>query len=97
MFLIEKKDYTIILVYVQPGSQKNQVIGLYGNDHRLKVKIKSRPVDGAANKELINFFSDYFDVKKSQIEILRGDKSRSKDVAVRMPFNHLKLKLAEFI
>lgn len=48
----------------------------------IKVKVHAPPVDGKANKELINFLSEVFDVPKSHIEILSGETSANKRVKV---------------
>lgn len=45
-----------------------------------KVKLISMPRDGKANEELIEFLSDIFRVRKSEIKILRGEKDRHKVV-----------------
>lgn len=48
----------------------------------LKVKVHAPPVDGKANKELIDFLSEIFDVPKSHIEILSGETSSNKKVKI---------------
>lgn len=68
-------------LYVQPGAKKSEVVGLH--DDRLKIKIKAPPEDGKANDELIRFLADILNVQKNEVEILRGHKSRQKDVLVR--------------
>jgi uncharacterized protein (TIGR00251 family) len=78
----EYKSKTIIKVYLQPGAHKDEVCGIYGDPARLKVKIKSLPVDGRANKALINFLADVLSIKKAQISLLRGEISRNKDILV---------------
>lgn len=73
---------TILKVYVQPGSSKNEFVGLYGEPPRLKVKIKGQPQNGEANAEVITFLSKSFGISKSKIEIFRGHTSRQKDVLI---------------
>lgn len=63
-----------------PGAKKNEVIGLYGDPARLKIKVASPPVDGAANKELIKFLAKVLAISKSSITITRGLTSRQKDI-----------------
>ena len=48
----------------------------------LKVKLTSLPRDGRANEELIEYLSEYFHVRKSEIKIIRGEKERKKVVAL---------------
>ncbi|MBM9590569.1 DUF167 domain-containing protein [Leptospira sp. 201903075] len=45
-------------------------------------RLKSPPVDGKANEELITLLSKHFHVPKSNVEILSGLSSKSKVVAV---------------
>ena len=68
-----------IRLHVQPAAKKTEVVGLHGKDH-LKVKIKAPAEDGRANEELIRFLATSLGMRKKDIEILRGDKSRNKDV-----------------
>ncbi len=68
-----------ISLYVQPAAKKSEVVGLHGENH-LKVKVKAPPEDGKANKELIRLLATTLAMSKKDIEILRGDKSRNKDI-----------------
>ena len=49
----------------------------------IKVYVKSPPVDGRANKELIEVLAEHFNIKKNQIEIIRGEKSNRKIVKIK--------------
>ena len=49
----------------------------------LKVKLKSKPEGGKANKELIGILSKYFRIPKSKIRIIAGLKSRNKVVELK--------------
>lgn len=48
----------------------------------IKVYVKSPPVEGKANKELIEVLAEHFNIKKNQIEIIRGKKSHKKIVKI---------------
>lgn len=50
----------------------------------LKVSVKSAPVDGQANEELIEIIAKHFDVPKSKISILSGLKGRFKVLKVNV-------------
>ena len=81
-----------ILVYVLPNSSKTEELGMidlspdnifYANyKQAIKLKLKSKPVDNAANKEVIAYFSKKYSVAKSKVLILKGDKSRYKLVQI---------------
>ena len=70
----------IISLHVLPNAPKSEIIGEHNG--LLKIKIKAPPVDGKANDAIIKFFSDIFDISKSKIEILKGDKSKGKSLLI---------------
>lgn len=76
----EKDDDLIFHVRVIPRSSRSEIIGEY--DGALKVKLNAPPVDGAANAELIKLLAKEFDVPRSQVEILSGNTSKSKQVKI---------------
>ncbi len=68
-----------INIKVVPNAKKNEVI--QQADH-LKIKIAAPPVEGKANKVFIEVLAEYFNVKKSAIKIIKGEKSRDKVVMI---------------
>jgi len=71
----------VLNVRAAPRSSRAGVDGVVGD--AVKVRIRAAPVDGKANKELIETLSDRFDLPKSAIEILGGDTSKTKRVLLR--------------
>ena len=69
-----------IAVKVQPGARRNGITGY--SDSVLRVKIAAPPMEGKANKELIAYFSDILDVRKSAITIEKGQTSRNKLISI---------------
>lgn len=67
-------------VKVEPKSSRKGISGLTGDS--LKVKVHAPPVGGAANEELIAILSKEFGIKKSDIQIVRGNSSRDKIVEI---------------
>ena len=67
-------------VIVQPGASKNEIVGV--QQDALKVRISAPPVQGKANKALVNFLAKELGVKKSEIEIVSGHTSRVKTIKV---------------
>lgn len=65
---------------IQPGAPKNAVAGLINGVW--KIRIAAPPVEGKANRELIEFLSDVLDVPKSSIAIVKGETGRDKVVAI---------------
>ena len=48
----------------------------------LKVKLTSLPRDDRANEELVEYLSEYFHIRKSEIRIIRGEKEKKKVIAL---------------
>ncbi|MEH2204249.1 MAG: DUF167 domain-containing protein [Nostoc sp.] len=63
-------------VKVKPNSKQQRI--QEQSDGSLTVYLKSPPVDGKANEELIKLLADKFDVPKSHIRIKSGFSSRQK-------------------
>ena len=68
-------------LYVQPGSKKNEVIGLF--EGALKIKLATQPIEGQANIALIKYLSQLLKVPKSKIILKKGEKSRHKIVDIQ--------------
>jgi uncharacterized protein len=69
-----------IRVYVAPRSSANKVVGMHNG--ALKVALTAPPVEGAANKALIEFFAKALGVAKSAVKLVSGETSRHKVVSV---------------
>lgn len=65
-----------IAIHIQPGAAKSELAGEHGD--ALKVRISARPVEGAANKALIDFLAQSLGVARREVRIVRGEKSRQK-------------------
>lgn len=71
----------ILNIKVIPKAKTNCIQKL--NANYLKVRLAAPPVNGKANKELIEILSEYYKVKRSQISIMRGERSGNKIVEIR--------------
>ena len=81
MIDIRETERGIILqVHVVPRSAKCEVAGVQGD--ALKLKLTAAPVEGQANAECIRFLSDILGIKKKQVRILVGHKSKKKAVTI---------------
>ncbi len=65
----------IINVKIIPRSS---ITRLEKTENGFKLKIKSPPVEGKANKEIVDFFSDYFSIPKKNVIIEKGELSKNK-------------------
>ena len=67
-------------VHVQPRASRNAVAGWVGE--ALKIRLTSPPVEGAANAACLACLADLLDLPQSQLEILKGDRSRHKVIRI---------------
>lgn len=77
-FLEETSAGVLIRVRLQPRSSRNQVEGVH--EGALKIRLTAPPVEGEANRSLIEFLSDITGLRKSAFSISSGHKSRDKSV-----------------
>lgn len=71
----------IITVRVTPKSKKSELCR--EGELVFRAKIMSPPDKGKANRELIGLVADHFQVKKNQVQIIRGEHSRDKIIEVK--------------
>lgn len=67
-------------VKVKPNSQQQKITE--EDDGSLTVHLKSPPVDGKANAELIKLIAEKFDVPKSHVRIKSGLSSKQKLIEI---------------
>lgn len=79
-YLLDTTDGIIFCVKLVPNSSFSKVVDF--TDDYVRIKISSPPIENRANKELIEFCSDLFDVNKSKIKIVSGEKSKIKKVII---------------
>ncbi len=75
----------ILRVKATPNASHNEVIGweeLPQTGKILRIKIKSPPIDGKANKELSLFLASVLGVPKSSVRLVKGARSRIKTFEV---------------
>lgn len=77
----ETPEGVIFKITVQPRASRNEIVGLQGD--ALKVKLTAPPVEGAANRLCVAFLAKSLGVRKSDVEIIQGKRSRAKKVLVR--------------
>jgi hypothetical protein len=74
-------------VRVTPGAKVDHAGGTWGDDADgpLAVRVSKRAVDGAANDALIGVLAEALDVRKRQLSIAAGPKSRIKTLRLDEP------------
>lgn len=77
-YFTETQDGTLLNVKAQPRSSKAGVDGLIGD--AVKVRVKCAPVDGKANREIIETLAGAFGLPKSRVVFKSGETSRQKRI-----------------
>jgi uncharacterized protein (TIGR00251 family) len=70
----------ILDLHIQPGASRSEFAGQHGD--RIKVRLAAPAVDGRANEALIEFLAAHYGVKKRDVRIVSGLKSRQKRVEI---------------
>ena len=73
-------DGAILSIRVIPRAGKTQVAGVRHDS--LLVRLAASPVDGMANRQLIDLLARTLGISKTQVEIVAGLNSREKRVKV---------------
>jgi hypothetical protein len=73
-------DGIVLDVRVIPRAGRSQIAGT--RDGALLVRLGAAPVDGAANKDLVEVLAGAFRVPRRNVTLIAGERSRSKRVRV---------------
>ncbi|MBN1905955.1 MAG: DUF167 domain-containing protein [Deltaproteobacteria bacterium] len=72
--------YTDIVARIIPKSSRNEIMGLEVGI--VKIKVTAPPVEGMANRAVIELISKELKIPRRDIEIISGDKSKNKRIRV---------------
>ena len=75
MLVKQSKDGIFVNIIIVPNSSINDIVL---EDEFVKVKITAQPIEGKANKALIEFLSKKFKIPKTSIEIVKGETNKEK-------------------
>jgi uncharacterized protein len=79
--LQQHAEGVILPVRAQPGARKNAILG--EQNGALKLAVTAPADQGKANKALVELLAEILSLKRSQIELLKGEKSREKRFLIR--------------
>ena len=79
--LRESKHGLTFDIQVTPHAASTELMGV--QEGMLKIKVTALPLEGAANEACIKLLAKVFALRKSQLEIFAGAKSRKKTVLVK--------------
>ena len=78
---VETPEGVVLNVRAQPRSSRAGLDGLVGD--AVKVRLRAAPVDGKANKELVETLADAFGLPKARVVFKGGETSKTKRLLVR--------------
>lgn len=73
----------LVAVKATPRANKTEATRIERDAHGrpvLRMRVKAPPVDGAANKAILRWFSDTLGISKSSVTIATGETARVKQV-----------------
>ena len=75
------KHGAALTIRVTPRARKTELGGVL-EDGTIRVRVAAPPVEGKANKALVMYLAELFDVRKNKIEIVAGEKGLDKIVSI---------------
>jgi uncharacterized protein (TIGR00251 family) len=81
-----------LTILAKPNAKKSACIKI--DEQGMHIALHALPHGGEANKVLLDYLSELFDIPKSQIKLMKGQKSRYKQVSMPLSAD-VKLRLAE--
>ena len=79
--LHDGKSGSALAVRITARASRNEIHEIL-DDGTVKIRITAPPVDGQANKAIIDFLSEVLSVPKSKLEIVAGQTGKDKIIAV---------------
>jgi uncharacterized protein len=70
----------LLRIKVKPNSKTDEIIR--EPDGSLKVKIRAQPIEGKANKYLVEFLAQKLGLSKSQVTLLKGESNSFKTLEI---------------
>jgi uncharacterized protein len=93
--LSKRGDGVLLQLSVMPNARRTEADGLH--DGALRVRLAAPPIDGRANDALIAWLTKSLGVPKRDVEVLRGESSRRKQVAIAVSHDVAAQWLAEVL
>ncbi|XP_042876508.1 UPF0235 protein A2cp1_1215-like [Penaeus japonicus] len=91
-FSTDKTGNVLLKIVAKPGAKESKVTDI--SSEGVGVQIGAPPMDGEANAELVKFLASALGVRKSDVSLERGSKSRQKTVCVcGLPVEDIETKL----
>jgi uncharacterized protein len=78
--IAETEGGCLVHMRALPRGSREEVVGV--RDGRICVRTTAPPVEGAANKRILEFLAKTLGVRKSDVSLVSGDHAREKTVRV---------------
>lgn len=79
-WITAKNDGVLLKLKLVPRASRNEAAGISGD--ALKIRLQAPPVEGKANKALVEFLCERLACPRSAVSIVGGEKSRHKLIHV---------------
>ena len=93
--LIPHGDGVLLRLSVMPNAKRTEIDGL--RDGALRLRLAAPPIDGRANEALVAWLAKTLGVARRDVELLRGESSRRKQVAIAVSFDVASRWLADVL
>jgi hypothetical protein len=70
----------VLQVRVQPGASREELVRV--SETEFKAKLTSAPEKGKANEELLKLLSEYLQIPRTRLKMVRGQTARIKLIEV---------------
>jgi uncharacterized protein len=77
----ETSEGVVVNIRVVPRASRNEIAGVAGD--ALRIRLQAPPVEGKANKALIEFLASRLDASRASLVLLRGERGRAKQLLIR--------------
>lgn len=77
---VDKSGNLQIKIHAKPGAKQNAITEISSDG--FGVQIAAPPVEGEANTELVKFMAKTLELRKSDVQLDRGSKSRQKVILI---------------
>jgi uncharacterized protein (TIGR00251 family) len=79
-WIVATPEGVVIRVHAQPGAARSRIVGTHGD--ALKIQVRARPVEGAANRALVDLLAEALAVRAAAVTVVAGARGREKRLAV---------------
>ena len=79
--ITEHSEGCLLAVRAQPGARKNAIVG--ERNGALKIAVTAPPEDGRANDAIADQLRKWLGLKRGQLELFGGPRSRAKQFLIR--------------